>query len=439
MTVDYRQMWKELGLNLENHDALMEVLGKVYAEIFVSQKNRPEKTSYLDFVMSEVHGARIQELVDAKKQGRKVIGTYCTFVPEEIIIAANGIMVGLCAGADFATEEVEKILPKNLCALIKSTFGFKLGGVCPYLEASDLIVGENTCDGKKKAWEVFGNLVKKMYVMDMPQVKTQDGKALLKKEYLKFISQIQELTGNSITVESLRKGIEIVNAKRQAVYRLSKARINNPVPVSGLDSLLINQIFFYEDPIRFTQQINELCDELERRVSEGKGSFPAGTPRILVSGCPMAVPNWKIPAIIETTGGVIVAEESCVGERGTRNLVESTGDTLDSLVDAIVDRYFQIDCAIFSPNQDRLTHIKEMYRKYNADGVVLYGIQFCSPYAVEAIGIEKELEKSGIPATRIETDYSQEDVGQLKTRLQAFIERIAKCPSPQESTSALQQ
>jgi benzoyl-CoA reductase/2-hydroxyglutaryl-CoA dehydratase subunit BcrC/BadD/HgdB len=439
MTVDYRQMWKELGLNLENHDALMEVLGKVYAEIFVSQKNRPEKTSYLDFVMSEVHGARIQELVEAKKQGRKVIGTYCTFVPEEIVIAANGIMVGLCAGADFATEEVEKILPKNLCALIKSTFGFKLGGVCPYLEASDLIVGENTCDGKKKAWEVFGNLVKKMYVMDMPQVKTQDGKALLKKEYLKFISQIQELTGNSITVESLRKGIEIVNAKRQAVYRLSKARINNPVPVSGLDSLLINQIFFYEDPIRFTQQINELCDELERRVSEGKGSFPAGTPRILVSGCPMAVPNWKIPAIIETTGGVIVAEESCVGERGTRNLVESTGDTLDSLVDAIVDRYFQIDCAIFSPNQDRLTHIKEMYRKYNADGVVLYGIQFCSPYAVEAIGIEKELEKSGIPATRIETDYSQEDVGQLKTRLQAFIERIAKCPSPQESTSALQQ
>ncbi|NLP01843.1 MAG: 2-hydroxyacyl-CoA dehydratase [Fibrobacter sp.] len=439
MTVDYRQMWKELGLNLENHDALMEVLGKVYAEIFVSQKNRPEKTSYLDFVMSEVHGARIQELVEAKKQGRKVIGTYCTFVPEEIVIAANGIMVGLCAGADFATEEVEKILPKNLCALIKSTFGFKLGGVCPYLEASDLIVGENTCDGKKKAWEVFGNLVKKMYVMDMPQVKTQDGKALLKKEYLKFISQIQELTGNSITVESLRKGIEIVNAKRQAVYRLSKARINNPVPVSGLDSLLINQIFFYEDPIRFTQQINELCDELERRVSEGKGSFPAGTPRILFSGCPMAVPNWKIPAIIETTGGVIVAEESCVGERGTRNLVESTGDTLDSLVDAIVDRYFQIDCAIFSPNQDRLTHIKEMYRKYNADGVVLYGIQFCSPYAVEAIGIEKELEKSGIPATRIETDYSQEDVGQLKTRLQAFIERIAKCPSPQESTSALQQ
>jgi benzoyl-CoA reductase/2-hydroxyglutaryl-CoA dehydratase subunit BcrC/BadD/HgdB len=426
MATDYRPMWKELGLNLENHDKLMEVLGKVYADVFVSQKNRPEKTAYLDFVMSEVHGLRIQELVAAKKQGRKIVGTYCTFVPEEIIIAANAIMVGLCAGADFATEQVERILPKNLCALIKSTFGFKLGGVCPYLEASDLVIGENTCDGKKKAYEVFKNLVKNLYVMDLPQTKSPEARALLKSEYLKFISRIEELTGNKITVKSLLKGIEVVNAKRTAVYRLSKLRADNPVPISGLDSLLINQIFFYEDPVRFTQQINSLCDELENRVASGKGSFPAGTPRILISGCPMAVPNWKVPAIIETSGGVIVAEESCVGERGTRNLVENTGPSLESLIDALVSRYMQIDCAIYSPNPDRLTHIREMYKNYKADGVVLYGIQFCTPYSIEAIGIEKELEHNGIPAIRVETDYSQEDIGQLKTRLQAFIERISK-------------
>jgi benzoyl-CoA reductase/2-hydroxyglutaryl-CoA dehydratase subunit BcrC/BadD/HgdB len=405
---------------------LMEVLGKVYGDIFMSQNNRPEKTAYLDFVMSEVHGLRIQELVEAKKQGRKVVGTYCTFVPEEIIIAANAVMVGLCAGADFATDQVEKILPKNLCALIKSTFGFKLGGVCPYLEASDLVVGENTCDGKKKAWEVFGNLVKNLYVMDMPQTKSPEATALLKKEYVKLIAKIEETTGNKITVENLRAGIEIVNSKRRAVYRLSKTRMSNPVPISGLDSLLVNQIFFYEDPVRFTQQINSLCDELESRAVSKKGAFPKNTPRILVSGCPMAVPNWKIPAIIETSGAVIVAEESCVGERGTRNLVENAGASLDGLVDALVNRYMQIDCAIYSPNPQRLDHIREMYTTYKADGVVLYGLQFCTPYAMEALGIEKDLEGSGIPAIRIETDYSQEDIGQLKTRLQAFIERVSK-------------
>jgi benzoyl-CoA reductase/2-hydroxyglutaryl-CoA dehydratase subunit BcrC/BadD/HgdB len=265
-----------------------------------------------------------------------------------------------------------------------------------------------------------------MYVMDMPQTKSPEAVALLKTEYLKFISRIENLTGNKITAERLRKGIEIVNAKRKAVHRLSETRANNPAPISGLDSLLVNQIFFYEDPVRFTGQIHSLCDELENRVASKTGSSAKDTPRILVSGCPMAVPNWKVPAIIETSGAVIVAEESCVGERGTRNLVENSGASLDALIDALVSRYLQIDCAVYSPNPDRLRHIREMREKYNADGIVLYGIQFCTPYAIEAIGIEKELENEGIPAIRIETDYSQEDSGQLKTRLQAFIERISK-------------
>jgi benzoyl-CoA reductase/2-hydroxyglutaryl-CoA dehydratase subunit BcrC/BadD/HgdB len=424
MSNDYRQMWKELGLNLENHDALMGVLGKMYGGIFMSQKSRPAKTAYLDFVMSEVHGLRIKELVDGKKQGKKVIGTYCTFVPEEIVIAANGVMVGLCAGADFAAEAVEKYLPRNLCALIKSTFGFKLGGVCPYLEASDMVVGENTCDGKKKAWEVLKGLIKNLYIMDMPQMKNEQARTILQTEYRKFKAAIEKLTGNTITAEGLKKAIALVNAKRTVIHRLSALRANNPAPISGLDSLLINQIFFYEDPVRFTGQINELCDELESRVKNTTDVAAPKTPRILISGCPMAVPNWKIPSIVETSGAVIVGEESCVGERGTRNLVSDAGDTVDALVDNLVDRYLKIDCAIFTPNGERLGHIKEMASQYKADGVILYGLQFCAPYTVEAMGIEKELEKAGIPAIRIETDYSQEDIGQLKTRIQAFIERI---------------
>ena len=157
MSEDYRSMWQNLGLDLVAHDALLGVLGKFYQDIYLAQKNRPEGMGYFDFVMSEVHGLRIKELLDEKKAGRKIIGCYCVFVPEEIVLAGNATIVGLCAGADFATEEVEKMLPRNTCALIKSTFGFKLGKVCPYLEASDMIVGENTCDGKKKAYESLGS------------------------------------------------------------------------------------------------------------------------------------------------------------------------------------------------------------------------------------------------------------------------------------------
>ncbi|MBD3344041.1 MAG: 2-hydroxyacyl-CoA dehydratase [Chitinivibrionales bacterium] len=423
-TNQYRSLWQELGLDLASHDALLEAVGKAYHDAYLSQENRPEGMKYFDFVVSEIHGLRVKELMDARKEGRKVVGTYCTFVPEEIVLAANGIMVGLCSGADFALEEVEKILPRNLCALIKSSFGFKLGKVCPYLEASDMIVGENTCDGKKKAYEELGKLADNLYIMDLPQTKNGNSKEFLRTEYKKFIKAMEQLSGVSITVEKLQRAIETVNNKRKAIHRLSKLRAHAPAPISGLDSLLVNQIAFFDDPVRFTDSVNTINAELEERSKANDGPFAANTPRILLSGCPLAVPNWKVPFIVESSGAVIVGEESCVGERGTRNLVDTTADTIDGCIDALVDRYLSIDCAIFTPNPDRLSHIQEMVRKYNADGVILYGLNFCTPYLVEAMNIEKVLENQGIPSIRIETDYSREDVGQLKTRIEAFIERI---------------
>lgn len=424
MSSTYEPMWKELGLDLAAHDSLLQVLGKGYQDVFLSQKDRPAGMDYFNFVMSEVHGLRVKELLDGKKEGRKVVGSFCVFVPEELVRAADATLVGLCTGADFATEEVERLLPRNTCSLIKSAFGFKLGKVCPYIESADMIVGENTCDGKKKSYEVFNDLVANLYVMDLPQTKSVEGKALLKAEYRRFKEAIEELTGVKIDVPRLKKGIEIANNKRKAIHRLSALRKADPVPISGLDALLINQVYFYDDPIRFTDSVNNICDELEGRIQSGKGVFPKGAPRILLSGCPMAVPNWKVPWIIETSGAAIVGEESCVGERGSRNLTDSSGNTVDELLDAIVDRYFQVDCAIFTPNPDRLNHVKQMYHDYKADGVIHYGLQFCQPYQIESLPTEQKLEDARIPTLRIDSDYSMEDVEQIKTRVEAFVERI---------------
>jgi benzoyl-CoA reductase/2-hydroxyglutaryl-CoA dehydratase subunit BcrC/BadD/HgdB len=426
MSEDYRQMWKDLGLDLAAHDALLGVLGKGYQDIFMSQKNRPAGMGYFDFVMSEVHGLRIKELIDEKKAGRKIIGTYCVFVPEEIVKAADGTMVGLCAGADFATEEVEKLLPRNTCALIKSAFGFKLGKVCPYIEATDMVVGENTCDGKKKSYEVLDTILPNLYVMDLPQMKTPEGRALLKAEYKRFKKAVEDLTGVTIDVPRLKIGIDLINKKRAAMHRLASLRKADPAPISGLDALLANQVFFYDDVVRFTDSVNKICDELETRINKGEGVFPKGAPRILISGCPMAVPNWKLPWIIESSGAVIVGEESCIGERGTRNLTDSSGTTEDALIDAIVDRYFQIDCAVFTTNESRLDHIIEMAETYKADGVIHYGLQFCQPYITESMGVEKALNSKGVPVIRIDTDYSMEDAGQLKTRVEAFVEMLKR-------------
>jgi len=163
-------------------------------------------------------------------------------------------------------------------------------------ESADMIVGENTCDGKKKAYETLNNLVENLYVMDLPQVKSENGKALLKSEYKRFKEAVEKLTGVSITAQSLKEAIRTVNAKRAAIHRLSSLRKADPAPISGLDALLANQVFFYDNPARFTESVNKICDELEKRIEDKKGVFPEKTPRILVSGCPQAVPNWKLPA-----------------------------------------------------------------------------------------------------------------------------------------------
>ncbi len=113
MSSAYDDMWEGLNLDLEAHEGLLSVLGKFYGDIYLSQSGRLKGMEYLDFVLSEVHGLRIKELQDAKAQGRKVIGTFCVFVPEELVLAADAIHVGLCAGAEIGKEAAEKILPRK--------------------------------------------------------------------------------------------------------------------------------------------------------------------------------------------------------------------------------------------------------------------------------------------------------------------------------------
>jgi len=419
-------MWAEMGLDLEKHDALLGVLGEAYTDVFLAQNNRPESMGYFDFVMSEVHGLRIKELVDARAAGKIVVGSFCVFVPEELVLAVNGVNVGLCAGADFGTEHAERYLPRNTCALIKSFFGFSLEKVCPYLESCDLVVGENTCDGKKKAYEIFKDMVKGEFMaLDMPNTKSDEGRAVLKRAYLDLVEALERVSGRTITLESLTAGIEVVNRKRAAMHRLAKLRHANPAPISGLDALLANQVFFYDDVDRFTASVNTLCDELEQRIATKTGVAPESAPRIVISGCPMAVPNWKLPTIIESAGAVVVGEESCIGERGTQNLVSTDGESVDALLENLVDRYFTIDCAVFTPNPTRAEHALEIANRVDADGIIHYGLQFCSPYQMEAPLLERRVEEAGVPVLRIDTDYSQEDVGQLRTRVEAFLEQIA--------------
>ena len=118
---NYVEMWKDLGMDLENHDMLCQVLPTAVGDVFLTQENRPKAMDFWDLVISEVHGIRPAELIEAQKEGRKVFGTFCVYVPDEVVIAANGIVTGLCGGSQFWVPDGETVLPKATCPLVKAS------------------------------------------------------------------------------------------------------------------------------------------------------------------------------------------------------------------------------------------------------------------------------------------------------------------------------
>lgn len=422
---DYHKMWEDLGMDLETHDQLCEVLPQAFGDVYLSQENRPESMDYYDFVVSEIHGVRPAELVEHQKNGGKVFGTFCVYVPDEIVFAAKAIATGLCGGSQFWVPGGEKVLPSNTCPLIKASVGARLDRTCPFFRIADMYVGETTCDGKKKAWEILAEDVP-VHVMDLPQMKREKDIKAWVEEIKDFKKVVEGVTGNEVTAESLGESIKLINDKRRALKRLYELRKNEKLPISGKDVLLISQIAFYDDPTRFTQMTNKLCDELEKRVEEGVSVFPEGTKRILLTGTPLAIPNWKIHNIIETSGGAVVCEEMCTGARYFENLVDETQTDLDGQIDALANRYMGINCACFTPNRARIDDIIRYAKEYNVDGVIDVNLKFCSTYDVEGFLVERELKKAGIPVLGIETDYTDSDAQQMRTRVSAFIEMLEK-------------
>lgn len=420
---DYRKMWEDLGMDVEMHDQLCAVLPQAFGDVFLSQENRPEGMDYYNMVVADIHGIRPAELIEHQKKGGKVFGTFCVYVPDEIVFAADAIATGLCGGSQFWVPGGEKVLPTNTCPLIKASVGARIDRTCPFFRIADMYVGETTCDGKKKAWEILAEDVP-VHVMNLPQMKRAKDVQAWAEEIETFKNIVEEFTGNKVTADKLAESIKLINNKRKTLERLYDLRKNETLPISGCDALLISQIAFYDDPARFTQMTNKLCDELEKRVADGVSVVPAGTKRIMLTGTPLAIPNWKLHNIVETSGAAVVCEEMCTGTRYFEKLVDESGTTLEEQYQALANRYMNINCACFTPNSGRIDDILRLAKEYKVDGIIDVNLKFCNLYDTEGYFVERAMKEAGIPVLGIETDYTDSDAQQLRTRVSAFIEML---------------
>ncbi len=367
--------------------------------------------------------ARRNSFITAKKlkdENIPLVGVFCTYMPQELPLAMGASVVSLCSMSDETIAEAEKELPRNLCPLIKSSYGFAKTDKCPFFYFSDLVVGETTCDGKKKMYEYLSEF-KPVHVMELPNSQSEEGLKLWKKEVIRFKEVLEKQFETTISDEDIKKAIKLKNEERKALkafYGLGKL---DPPAILGQDMFkVLYGTTFKFDKAEVPKEIYALSEKIKGEYAVEKKYEKK--PRILITGCPIGGATEKVIKAIEDNGAHVVAFENCTGAKAIDELVDENNP---DIYDAIARKYLNIGCSCMTPNPNRTELLNRMIDEYKVDAVVDVVLQACHTYSVETLQIKRFVNNTKkIPYISIETDYSTADIGQLNTRMTAFIEML---------------
>lgn len=355
-----------------------------------------------------------------KDKGVPIVGSYCTYFPQEIAMAMGAATVGLCSTSDETIPDAEKELPKNLCPLIKSSYGFAKTDKCPFFYFSDVVVGETTCDGKKKMYEYMSEF-KDVFIMELPNTQGEEALKLWKSEIIRLKNYLEKKFDVTITDDDVREAVKINNQVRRSLKGLYEVMKNDPAPINGQDlfKVLYGSTFKF-DRKAIPAEVDALVEKIKKEYADGK--MEEKRPRILISGCPIGGATEKVIRAIEDNGGIVITYENCTGAKSIDKPVD---ENAEDIYDALAKRYLNIGCSVMTPNPNRLELLGRLIGEYKIDGVVEMTLQACHTYNVETLAIRRFVnEQKGIPYINVETDYSQADIGQLNTRIAAFIEML---------------
>jgi len=393
--------------------------------------NRAKAMEYFDQV-SDFFGMREKEIREFKAQGGKVVGFACMLAPVELIMAAGAIPIRIDSGFYTPSKIGDRVVPVEVCPVVRSMIGLAMADLYPYLEMCDAIISPNSCDGKTKACEILSDALP-IWEMNVPRLKdTPQAKAYWLDQVKELKVKLEKLTGRKITGKAMHTAIAKTLNATAASRRLQDLRKGSPAIISGRDAMLVEQMTFFDDISRWADKTNQLCDELEAKAKEKLYVAPPETPRILLTGSPMIWPDcWKIPNLIEDSkpAGIIVADELCSGDRVYFDPVGVDEGSAGDMLKAIAERYvLPCTCPCFTSekgNQDRIDKLQTMVRDYKANGVIYHVIRGCHLYAMEYMRLKRLCDKENTPIYYLDTEYSREDSGQMKTRIEAFIEMLA--------------
>lgn len=283
-----------------------------------------------------------------------------------------------------------------------------------------MIIGETTCDGKKKMYEMLGE-IKDTHIMELPNRQSPMGRKLWREEVVALKNKLEEKFDVTITEENLREQVKLSNQNRLALRRFYELMKLDPPPMAGLNlySVLYGSSFKF-DRRKAIEEVNALTDRIQKEYEEGNRPIEK-RPRILVTGCPIGGNAMKVVRSIEENGGNVVCFENCGGAKSVDELID---EDASDIYQAIADRYLNIGCSCMTPDENRFKLLGRLLEEYKIDAVVEVILQACHTYNVESYYIKRFVTGKGLPYMCVETDYSSSDIGQLNTRCAAFIEML---------------
>jgi benzoyl-CoA reductase/2-hydroxyglutaryl-CoA dehydratase subunit BcrC/BadD/HgdB len=406
------------------------------------------------------------DFADAAKARRQpVVGILCEFTPREIILAAGAVPVCLCGGSAATIHAAEQFLPANLCPLIKSTFGYHVKGTNPFLNQADLVVGETTCDGKKKMFELMG-ATRPMYVLELPQ-KADDADALARwtHEVRKFKDYLELRFQTRITDEKLRGAIRLMNRERNLRRQLAALMISDNPPITGRQLITLKSIISgieadleqYERALRLygsagaispsrcgpagepgiehqtpnadprTECPNPLPSDIpcptfgDRCSSQDQGGEPDRV-RVLLTGVPLVHGAERVLELVENCGATVVCMENCTGLKPILEDVDA--DDPDPLL-AIARKYYHLPCSVLTLNAKRLETLRALAARFRPQCVIELVWQACLTYDIESFHVRKLAEDQlRLPYLKITTDYSPSDSARITARVEALVEMV---------------
>lgn len=366
---------------------------------------------------SEIAGALSNPYIeDWKKGGGKVIGMVCCVVPKELILAAGMLPFRLRGTGSQGTELSEKFTGDLCCSFPRNFFNQAQKGKLDFLDG---VVFTNNCDHYRRLydnWHTAGIRTPFLHMISNPKRIAEQARQWYEDEMTMLCHHLQEHFGVTITEENLKQAIRLSNETRRLQRRLYELRKAEHPCLSGAEALAVMVASTCMPPQIYNQKLESLLSELGPA-----GGSHQGTRLMIVSS---SLDNPVFLELIEELGGMIVADYSCFGVRLIGPEIRESGDSPLK----ILSQYYLsevLSCPrLYGDQPQRMRFVKDTIRDYKVEGVIGDWLIFCDTWNVFHYMLKQELKKDGIPFLMIEREYIPSFKGQLKTRVQAFLEMI---------------